>query len=186
MSTTTLVADTFNSRGRRSLALVGIMLSGGIGTIPFSYILTALNSVYGWRGTFLLISCFYLQIIVSASVTTSSVGNLQFFRRQQPKDDTTGKDSKLKWKQLLKPVFISFVITSCLSFGTGNNTSCILSDLAKSRGFSEERGLALILYFNSVNIMSRLLSGILKMIPGLHSVVIFTMAAALLGRFRKV
>lgn len=160
------------------------MFSGGIGTILFPYILATLNSVYGWRGTFLLISCFYLQTIVSTLVITSSVGNPQLFKGQRPTGHVTGEESKSKWKLMLKPVFVSFVITSGLTFGTANNIGGILSDLAKSKGFSEERGLALILYYNSFNTIARLLSGILKLIPRLHSIIIFTLSAALLGRFR--
>ncbi|XP_046556382.1 uncharacterized protein LOC124265636 isoform X3 [Haliotis rubra] len=181
ISTTTLVAGTFNKPRTRSIALAGIMFSGGVGTVVFPYIITGLKSVYGLRGTLLLISCFYLQTILSTLVITSSVGNQQFFKSQPIKDHVTGKDSKSNWRQMLRPIFKSFVITSCLSFGAANNISGILSDLTKSRGFSEESGLALILYFNSFNTMARLLGGILKLIPGLHSVIIFTLSAALHG-----
>ncbi|XP_046376028.2 monocarboxylate transporter 14-like isoform X1 [Haliotis rufescens] len=114
ISITKLVAGTFNKSRSQSLALAGIMFSGGIGTILFPYILATLNSLYGWRGTFLLISCFYLQTIVSTLVITSSLGNPQFFKGQRPTGHVTGKESKSKWKLMLKPVFVSFVITSGL------------------------------------------------------------------------
>ena len=165
-----VVASNFQTRS--SLVIATIMTSGGVGSLVLPKLFALLVDIYTWKGAMLILCALYLNCAVGSLIVTSPV----ISSIPAAKKDDPDEDRKSPWRALLKPLYCTYILASMIAFGSMNGVTFTLVDFAENQGLSRDNGINLLLALNASNTVTRFLTGLIKMIPRLHTFHIFAIA----------
>ncbi|XP_067664859.1 uncharacterized protein [Haliotis asinina] len=171
------VTLAFRDPRAKAFALALLTSSGGVGSMVFPTILTALKTEFGWRGALLIMSGIYLNVTLSGLLVTSSLGVPATARIK----NSTDVKAAPKYRRLLNPLYGAYLLCGLIGFGSITSTVLTAVDFGMSKGLSEETGLTFLLIINGTSSTMRLMAGLIQMIPGVKTFHVFCLSVMVSG-----